>query len=54
MKTTMSYHKILVVLDRTAASNRVFDYALELAQSAEGQLQLVHSLNAKPYDNIGN
>ncbi|MBD1914748.1 MULTISPECIES: universal stress protein [Cyanophyceae] len=49
----MSYQKILVALDRTAASDRVFDYALGLAQSSQGQLQLVHSLDVKPYDNLG-
>lgn len=49
----MSYQKILVALDRTAASDRVFDHALGLAQSSQGQLQLVHSLNVNPYDNLG-
>lgn len=49
----MSYQKILVALDRTAASDRVFDYALGLAQSSQGQLRLVHSLNINPYDNLG-
>lgn len=48
----MSYQKILVALDRTAASDRVFDYALELAQSSQGELQLVHSLDVK-VDNLG-
>ncbi len=49
----MSYQKILVALDRTAASNRVFDYALDLAQSSQGQLKLVHNPALKPYDNLG-
>ncbi|PZU94453.1 MAG: universal stress protein [Leptolyngbya sp.] len=49
----MSYQNILVALDRTAASDRVFEYALGLAQSSQGQLQLVHSLNINPYDNLG-
>jgi nucleotide-binding universal stress UspA family protein len=49
----VSYHNILVALDRTAASDRVFDYALELAQSSQGQLKLVHSLAIKAYDNLG-
>ncbi|MBD2112165.1 MULTISPECIES: universal stress protein [Cyanophyceae] len=49
----MSYQKILVALDRTAASDRVFDYALGLAQSSQGQLQLVHSLNIASHDNLG-
>ena len=49
----MSYQKILVALDRTSASDRVFDYALGLAQASQGQLQLVHSININPYDNLG-
>ncbi|MBD2234095.1 universal stress protein [Phormidium tenue] len=49
----MSYRKILVALDRTAASDRVFDYALDLAQSSQGQLKLVHNPALKPYDNLG-
>ncbi|MBE9159997.1 universal stress protein [Nodosilinea sp. LEGE 06152] len=49
----MRYQKILVALDRTAASDRVFDHALGLAQASQGQLQLVHSLNVNPYDNLG-
>lgn len=49
----MNYRNILVALDRTAASDRVFDYALELAKSSQGQLKLVHSLAVKPYDNLG-
>ncbi|PSN12737.1 universal stress protein [filamentous cyanobacterium CCT1] len=49
----MSYQKILVALDRTAASDRVFDHALGVAQSSQGQLQLVHSINVNAYDNLG-
>lgn len=49
----MSYQKILVALDRTAASDRVFDYALDLAQSSQGQLKLVHNPALKAYDNLG-
>lgn len=49
----MNYQNILVALDRTAASDRVFDYALGLAQSSQGRLRLVHSLTVKPYENLG-
>ncbi|MFQ4137271.1 universal stress protein [Nodosilinea sp. PGN35] len=42
-----------MALDRTAASDRVFDHALGLAQSSHGQLRLVHSLTVKPYENLG-
>ncbi|WP_035985143.1 universal stress protein [Leptolyngbya sp. KIOST-1] len=49
----MNYHTILVALDRTAASDRVFDYALGLAEASQGQLRLVHSLPVKPYENLG-
>jgi nucleotide-binding universal stress UspA family protein len=49
----MSYQKILVALDRTPASDRVFDYALDLAQRSHGQLRLVHSIPIKPYEDLG-
>jgi nucleotide-binding universal stress UspA family protein len=49
----MSYQKILVALDRTPASDRVFDYALDLAQRSQGQLRLVHSIPIKPYEDLG-
>ncbi|PSR14553.1 universal stress protein [filamentous cyanobacterium CCP3] len=49
----MTYQKILVALDRTDASDRVFDHALGMARSSQGQLQLVHSINVSAYDNLG-
>lgn len=49
----MPYKNILVALDRTPASDRVFTYALDLAKRSQGQLRLVHSIPIKPYENLG-
>ena len=49
----MRYQKILVALDRTPASDRVFAYALDLAQRSQGQLRLVHSIPVRPYEDLG-
>lgn len=48
----MSYQKILVALDRTAASDRVYDHALSLAEPNQTQMQLIHCLSIKPYENL--
>ncbi|TVQ26283.1 MAG: universal stress protein [Leptolyngbya sp. DLM2.Bin15] len=49
----MSFKKILVALDRSPLSRRVFDHALTLIEPAVSQVKIIHCLNLGTYQNFG-